>query len=167
MGIHAYDVLTPITKQMLPALDRILGKGETFVQENGLEERVLLQYRLAPDMFDFTRQIQIATDQIKGGFARLAGQESPSWPDTESSFAELRARVQKTIAFAGTFNREQFDDAADRDIQLKFPGVTLDFKGEEYLLGFVLPNFYFHMTTGYDILRHNGVGLGKAHFLGG
>jgi hypothetical protein len=167
MAIQAYDLLKPICDQMLPALNGILSKAEADAQERGIEERVYLDARLAPDMFAFARQVQIATDLLKGAFSRLSGGESPSWPDEESSFAELRARVQKTIDHVGSFAREQFDDAAERNVELKFPGVTFNFKGQEYLLGFVLPNFYFHMTTAYDILRHNGVTLGKKDYLGG
>jgi hypothetical protein len=165
--VHAYDLLKPICDQMLPALSDILSKAEHDAAERGIEERVLLESRLAPDMFACARQVQIATDLVKGGFSRLAGEASPSWPDDESSFAELRARVQKTIDHISSFEREQFDDAANRDIELSFPGVTFNFTGQEYLLNFVLPNFYFHMTTTYAILRHNGVALGKKDFLGG
>jgi hypothetical protein len=167
MSVQAYDVLRPICDQMLPALDGILQKARDDAAARGIEERVLLESRLAPDMFALARQVQIATDLLKGGFSRLAGQESPSWPDDEDSFEKLRARVRKTIDHAASFSREQYDDAAGRDIELKFPGVTFSFKGEEYLLNFVLPNFYFHMTTAYAILRHNGVALGKKDYLEG
>jgi len=167
MAVQAYDLLKPVCDQMLPALDGILEKAAQDAQARGIEERVLLESRLAPDMFAMARQVQIATDIIKGGFSRLAGQESPSWPDDEASFTDLRSRVSRTIDHVASFSREQFDDAADRDIELRFPGVTFNFKGEAYLLGFVLPNFYFHMTTAYAILRHNGVGLGKKDYLGG
>lgn len=167
MSAHAYDVLKPICDQMLPALDNILAAAAADAAERGIDEQVLLNARLAPDMFACARQVQIATDLIKGGFSRLAGQESPSWPDDEASFAQLRARVKKTIDHVGSFSRDQFDGSESRDIELKFPGVTFNFKGSEYLLTFVLPNFYFHVTTTYAILRHNGVKLGKKDFLGG
>jgi len=167
MAIHAYDLLKPLCDQMLPALAGVLAKAEADAKARGIPEDVLLGSRLAPNMFACARQVQIATDIVKGGFARLAGQQSPSWPDDEASFAELQARVHKTIDYIGTFSRGQFDDAAGRDIELKFPGATFNFTGERYLLNFVVPNFYFHITTGYAILRHNGVGLGKADYLGG
>jgi hypothetical protein len=167
MTVQAWDVLKPVCDQMLPALAGILQKAEQDAAARNIDDRVLLEARLAPDMFAMARQVQIATDLVKGGFSRLAGQESPSWPDDEASFAELRARVKKTIDHVGSFSREQFDDAAGRDIVLAFPGATFEFKGEEYLLNFVLPNFYFHMTAAYSILRHNGVGLGKGDYLGG
>jgi len=167
MSVQAYDLLKPVCDQMLPALDGILQTAEQSAKAREIDERVLLESRLAPDMFPMARQVQIATDIMKGGFSRLAGQQSPSWPDEEASFAELRSRVSKTIDHVASFSREQFDDAAGRDIELKFPGVTFNFKGEAYLLGFVLPNFYFHMTMAYAILRHNGVGLGKRDYLGG
>ncbi|HMB73592.1 MAG TPA: DUF1993 domain-containing protein [Gammaproteobacteria bacterium] len=167
MTVHAYDLLKPVCDQMLPALANMIGKAEADAAQRNIEEHVLLDARLAPDMFAFARQVQIATDLVKGGFSRLAGQESPSWADDESSFADLKARIAKTVEHVGTFTREQLDDSAGRDIVLNFPGVTFNFKGEEYLLNFVLPNFYFHMTTAYAILRHNGVGLGKKDYLGG
>jgi hypothetical protein len=167
MTVHAHDLLKPVCDQMLPALAGILSKAEADAAERNIEERVLLESRLAPDMFTCARQVQIATDLVKGGFSRLAGQESPSWPDDEASFAELRARVQKTVDHIGSFSREQFDGSESRDIVLNFPGVTFNFKGAEYLLNFTLPNFYFHITTAYAILRHNGVGLGKKDYLGG
>lgn len=167
MPVHAYDLLMPVCDQMLPALSAVLEKAESDAGERGIEESRFLEARLAPDMFAFARQVQIATDLVKGGFSRLAGEESPSWSDDESSFAELKARVQKTIDHIGSFSRDQYDDSASRDIELKFPGITLNFTGDEYLLNFILPNFYFHVTTAYLILRHNGVGLGKRDFLGG
>ncbi|MGD8808246.1 MAG: DUF1993 domain-containing protein [Gammaproteobacteria bacterium] len=167
MTVQAYDLLKPVCDQMLPALDGILQKAEEHAAARAIPERVFLESRLAPDMFALSRQVQIATDLVKGGFSRLAGHESPSWTDDEASFAELRARVRRTMDHVASFSREQFDDAADRDIELRFPGVTFNFRGDEYLLNFVLPNFYFHMTTAYAILRHNGVALGKKDFLGG
>ena len=167
MSVHAYDLLKPICDQMLPALDGILDTAAADAAERGIDERVLLESRLAPDMFAFARQVQIATDLVKGGFSRLAGQQSPSWPDDESSFSELKARVAKTVAHIDSFSRGQLDNSETRDIELKFPGVTFNFKGGEYLINFVLPNFYFHLTTAYAILRHNGVGLGKKDYLGG
>jgi len=167
LASYAYDLMTSTFNQFLPALKGILVKAEQDCSARNIDPQVFLQARLAPDMFAFTRQVQIATDQVKGGMARLAGLESPSWPDDEASFADLIARVDKAIAYMKEFQPEQFDDADTRQIVLKFPGVTFEFVGKEYLVGFVMPNFWFHMTTAYAILRHNGVTIGKADFLGG
>jgi hypothetical protein len=117
-------------------------------------------------MLPLTRQIQIMTDQAKGGASRLAGQESPKWADDERTFADLHARVAKTIAHLKTFKPEQFEGAETRAVELKFPNATFNFTGRDYLLNFVIPNFYFHYTTAYAILRHNGVPIGKGDFLG-
>jgi hypothetical protein len=151
---------------MLPNLNTILAKGESHAKERNIDQTVFLQARLAPDMFPFARQVQIATDQVKGGLARLAGTEVPSWADDEKTFAELRARVDKAIEFSQRFEAAQFDDAQARTIELKFPNATFEFTGRDYLLHFVLPNFYFHVTAAYAILRHNGVPLGKRDFAG-
>lgn len=167
MASYAYDLMTSTFNQMLPALKGILAKAEADCGARNIDPDVFLKARLAPDMFDFTRQVQITTDQVKGGMARLAGAESPSWPDDESSFAELIARVDKAIDFVKEFRPEQYEDADTREIVLKFPGITFEFVGKDYLTGFVMPNFYFHLTTAYDILRHNGVQIGKGDFLGG
>jgi hypothetical protein len=167
MSNNTYDLLTTTFGKTLPGLKTIIGKGEADAAARKIAPEVFLRARLAPDMFDFTRQVQITTDQVKGGMARLAGAESPSWPDDEASFAELTARVDKAIAFIGQFKPAQYEGAETRRIELKFPNASFEFTGKDYLIGFVLPNFYFHMTTAYDILRHNGVPLGKRDFLGG
>jgi len=117
-------------------------------------------------MYPLARQIQIATDVVKGCAARLAGQEPPSYADTESSFPELLARIDKTIAYLKTFTADQIDGSEERTIALKVGGKPMTFQGLAYLLNFVLPNLYFHTTTAYDILRHNGVVLGKSDYLG-
>jgi hypothetical protein len=167
LAINTFDLLTATFSQMLPALKNVLAKAEASCTARKIDPNVLLTARLAPDMFDLTRQVQIATDQVKGGMARLAGAESPSWPDDEASFAELIARVDKALAFSKQFSAGQYDEAETRKIELKFPNASFEFVGREYLLGFVLPNFYFHMTAAYAILRHNGVDIGKRDFLGG
>jgi len=167
MAYDTYDLMTSTFSKMLPALKGLIAKAEADCTARKIEPEVFLKARLAPDMFDFTRQVQITTDQVKGGMARLAGAEVPSWPDDETSFAALSARVDKALAFMKQFKAEQYKDAETRKIVLNFPNVTLEFIGRDYALGFVLPNFYFHMTAAYAILRHNGVGLGKRDFLGG
>lgn len=166
MTIDTYDLLSATSSKMLPNVKAILNKAEADAETRKIEPQVFLQARLAPDMFDFTRQVLIVTDLIKGGFARLAGIEVPKWEDNEKSFEELRARVDKTLEYAQTFKRAQYEDAEARKIELVFPQGTLEFVGRDYLLNFVLPNFYFHLTMAYAILRHNGVALGKRDFLG-
>jgi uncharacterized protein len=159
-----FDLLSSIFSQMLPNLKGILRKAEADAEARNIDPQVFLSARLAPDMFDLKRQVQIVTDQVKGGLARLAGVDVPSWEDDEQSFADLYARIDKAIEYLGTFRPEQFAGAETRRIELKFPQATLEFTGRDYLTRFVLANFYFHMTTAYAILRHNGVALGKRDF---
>jgi uncharacterized protein len=167
MTALAYDLMTTTFNKMLPGLKNILAKAEADATARKIDPKVFLDARLAPDMFGLTRQVQITTDQVKGGMSRLAGAEVPSWPDTEASFADLAARVDKAIAHVKSFKPAQYEGFEARKIELKFPNATLEFTGRDYLVGFVLPNFYFHMTAAYAILRHNGVALGKRDFLGG
>jgi hypothetical protein len=162
-----YSLASATFDKMLPALDGVLAKGEADAAARKIDPAVFLTARLSPDMFDLTRQVQIATDQVKGGMARLAGADVPSWADDEASFSDLRARVKKAQEFAKTFNAKQFEGAETRTIELKFPQASFSFTGSDYLTGFVLPNFYFHTTAVYAILRHNGVAIGKRDFLGG
>ena len=152
---------------MLTALDKVLSKAEADAAARKIDPAVFVNGRLAPDMLPLTRQVQIMTDQAKGGASRLAGQESPKWADEEKNFADLHERIAKTIAHLNSFKPAQFDGAETRAIELKFPNATFNFTGKDYLLGFVVPNFYFHYTTAYAILRHNGVPVGKQDFLGG
>src|SRR5262245_28541361 len=151
---------------MLTNLDKIFTKAEADAEARKIDPQVFVSGRLAPDMLPLTRQIQIMTDQAKGGSSRLAGRESPKWADEEKSFADLHARVQKTIDYLKTFKPADFEGAETRSIELKFPNATFAFTGKDYLLNFVVPNFYFHYTTAYAILRHNGVQIGKGDFLG-
>jgi hypothetical protein len=167
VAITTYDQLVIVFTQMLGALDKVLTKAEADAEARKIDPSVFTNGRLAPDMLPLTRQIQIMTDQAKGGASRLAGQEPPKWSDEEKTFADLHARVAKTIAHLKTFKPTDFDDAEGRSIELKFPNGTLQFKGKDYFLSFVVPNFYFHYTTAYAILRHNGVPIGKQDFLGG
>ena len=167
MAITIYDQLVPTLSLMLSNLDKVLIKAEADAAARKIDLDVFVNGRLAPDMLPLTRQIQIMTDQAKGGASRLAGQESPKWADEEKTFADLHARIAKTIAHLKTFKPEQFEGAEVRNVELKFPQITLNFTGKEYLLNFVIPNFYFHYTTAYAILRHNGVAIGKGDFLGG
>jgi len=166
MAFDIYEQLVPVFSGMLRNLDAILTKAEADAAARKIEPSVFLQGRLAPDMLPFTRQIQIMSDQAKGGASRLAGREPPKWADDEQTFADLHARIAKTIAHLQTFEPEDFTAAEERTIELKFPNGTLSFDGKDYFWKFVVPNFYFHYTTAYLILRHNGVQIGKRDYLG-
>ena len=128
--------------------------------------QVFLDARLAPDMLKLTKQVQIATDFAKGASSRLAGREVPRYEDNEASFAELQARIAKTRDYLATFKPADFEGSEERTVTLKVGGKDVEIKGQKYLLDVAMPNFYFHITTAYDILRHNGVPLGKGNFLG-
>ncbi|MBY0427627.1 MAG: DUF1993 domain-containing protein [Alphaproteobacteria bacterium] len=167
MSLSMYQASIPVIVHALNNLLGILKKGEAFATAKKIEPSVLVNARLAPDMFPLSRQVQIATDVVKGGAARLASAEIPSYADTESSFAELYERINKTIAFLNGFKAAQIDGTEDKAITLKVGGQDMEFKGQQYLLHFVLPNLFFHITTTYAILRHNGVDVGKKDFLGG
>ena len=161
MAYDIYDASIPPLIHMLGGLATILSKGEA---HGGIDPA---EARLAPDMLPLKAQVYIATDGAKGCGARLAGVEIPKYEDTETSFAELRARVTKTIAFLKTLDRKSFAGAENKEIILKFPSATLEYKGGDYVNKFVLPNVYFHITTAYGILRNLGVKLGKPDYLGG
>jgi len=165
MSMSMYRASVPVFLQILPCMSAILDKAAAYAAAKKIEPQVLLDDRLYPDMFPLTRQVQIATDFAKGACARLAGVEPPKYPDTETTFDELKARVAKTIAFIKEFKPSQIDGSEERDISLQMGGQTRTFKGENYLTSVVLPNFFFHATTAYAILRHNGVELGKQDFL--
>lgn len=167
MSYSIYDASIPVFQRTLKSLSAILTKMEAHAQEQKIDIKVLLDARLYPDMMAFTRQIQIACDHAKGAAARLAGVELPAFPDTETTVAELQARIQKTLDFISSLSAAQYEGAEDRAIKLVFPWATYDFIGRTYLAHWALPNFFFHATTAYDILRHSGVKLGKADFLGG
>jgi hypothetical protein len=161
-----YQASVPALVNMLNNLRAILDKAEAFAAERKIEPSVLLNWRLAPDMFPLTRQIQIASDLAKGGAARLAGHEVPSYADNEASFAELKARIEKTVKFIESIPPKEIEGSDERDIALKVGGQELRFKGGPYLVHFVLPNLYFHATAAYAILRRCGLEIGKRDFLG-
>jgi hypothetical protein len=161
-----YQASVPAFVNMLNNLSAILGKAEAFASERKIEPSVLLNWRLAPDMFPLTRQVQIASDIAKGGAARLAGREVPSYADDEASFAELKARIEKTVKFIESVPPKEIEGSEERDIVLKVGGQEMRFKGEPYLVHFVLPNLYFHATAAYAILRRCGIEIGKRDFLG-
>ena len=166
MSISVYDQSISRMSHMLNNLDSIVSKAETYAEENDIEPSALLHARLFPTMRDFIFQIQVATDIAKGCAARLAGAEIPKWSDDEETFIDVHARIKKSLDFLATFMPEQFEGSETRELELKLGSHTVNFTGQSYLLGFVLPNFYFHMTTAYDLLRHNGLDLGKRDFLG-
>lgn len=163
MSFGLYDASAPVFVRALTALSALLDKA----QAQGFDEAKLLEARLAPDMRPFPAQIQMASDSAKGAVARLTGTENPSMADTETSFADLKARIEATIAFIRSVEPSAFEGGEDRDVVLKFPGGEQHFKGGAYLTGFALPNFFFHVTTAYALLRAAGVELGKRDFLGG
>ena len=167
MAFTIYDASVPVFIRMLNNLAAILRKGAASAEARGIDPLVLTGARLAPDMFPLSRQVQIACDAAKGGAARLAGVDAPSHPDVETSFPELQARIEATIAFLETITPAQLENAEARSIAMKMQGVDFTFTGQVFLLNLSMPNFYFHISTAYDILRHNGVGLGKRDLLGG
>jgi len=167
MTFSIYQASVPVFIHGLKSLASFLEKGRADAEARKFEPSVLLEARLAPDMHKLSRQVQIASDTAKNAAGRLAGVELPSFPDTETSFDELQARIGKTIDFLGGLPEAQFEGSEGRQIVLKFPGREMAFNGASYLTSFALPNFYFHLTTAFAILRHNGVGIGKKDFLGG
>lgn len=156
----------PPVVQTLAALRTLIDKAEAFATERKISEAVILDARLAPDMFPFVRQVQLTTDFAKGIAARLAGREVPSYEDTERSFADLRQRIDKTVSFVASVPLAEIDAVAGRDVTIRMRGQPVTVKGEPYLVHFALPNLYFHAAAAYAILRHNGVVIGKADFLG-
>lgn len=161
-----YQASVPVFIRMLGNLRAILEKGAAHAAAKKFDPAVLVTSRLAPDMFPLSRQVQIATDMAKGCAARLAGTEIPKWEDNEATLADLVARIDKCVAYLKGFTPAQIDGTEDKAIQLQMRTGTRDFKGQGYLLNFVLPNFYFHCTTTYALLRHNGVEIGKPDFIG-
>ena len=166
MSFDMYQASVPVLIRYLKNMTTVLDKGAAYCAAKKVEPAVLTGYRLAPDMLPLARQIQIMSDGAKGCGARLAGIDVPSFPDTEVTFDDLKARIAKTIAFLEGLKPAQFEGAETRDISLKAGPNELKFVGAAYLTDFVLPNFYFHATTTYAILRHAGVELGKRDYLG-
>jgi len=166
MTISMYQASVPVFLRMMNNLAGILEKGMAHAEAKKIEPEVLVNARLYPDMFPMLRQIRIATDAAMSGAARLAGMEPPAFENTETSFPELIGRVRKTIDYLNTFKPGQIDGSEGRQITLKLRDSTLTLDGQTFLLNRVLPNLYFHITTAYDILRHNGVELGKKDYIG-
>ncbi len=166
MSISVYDQSIARMRHMLQNLDNIVSKAEMYAEANDIEPSALLRARLFPNMGDFIFQVQVATDVAKGCAARLSDTEVPQWSDDEETFADIHARIKKSLDFLATFKPEQFEGCETRELEVKLGSHTVNFTGQSYLLGFVLPNFYFHMTTAYNLLRHSGLDLGKRDFIG-
>jgi hypothetical protein len=166
MTLSMYQATVPVFIRMLTNLSAILKKADHYTESNNIDPSALITARLAPDMFPFVQQIQIATDAAKGCAARLAQIDLPSFPDTETTFAELHERLNKTISFLKAVTASQVEGSEDRTVSLKIGGKEMTFKGQDYALHFALPNFYFHVSMAYALLRHNGLELGKKDYLG-
>lgn len=168
MSLSMYAASVPVFQHMLRNLVHILDKGEANAQARKFDPSVLANFRLAPDMLPLTRQILIACDAAKLGVARISGLEAPKFEDNEATFPELKARIQKTLDWLETVPASALDGTEDKDIT--FPvgrEATRTMKAQAYLLTWAIPNFFFHITTAYAILRHNGVDLGKRDYLTG
>ena len=163
-SLHAMSI--PVFTRMLNNLSKLLDKAEADASARGFDAAVLLQSRLYPDMFPLSRQVQLACDFAKGATARLAGIPVPSYPDQETSVADLKARIATTQAFIASVSKEDIDAGADRDVTVQMRDRSLEMKGLAYLSDMAMPNFYFHVTTAYALLRHNGVAVGKRDFVG-
>ena len=166
MPITMHSASVPVFVRLLGNLLKWLDKAEAHAAAKKFDASVYLGARLAPDMLPFTKQIQIACDGAKFGVARLAGVEAPKFDDTEASIDELRERIRKTISFMQSVSAAQIDGTEDKDVVIPRRDGSMTLKGEAYLTTFAMPNFYFHITTAYALLRHNGVELGKMDFLG-
>lgn len=167
MAYTIYDATLPPMVRMMENLLKIMDKATAQAKADKTDPEHLLGAKLAEDMFPFTRQIQIMSDAAKGCAARLSGQTAPSFPDEEKSFDDLKARINRTIAFLNSVKREQVEGSETKHIEIKTPNRTLEFSGTDYVNGFALPNFYFHLTTAYGLLRMKGISIGKMDFLGG
>ena len=166
MTISMYQASVPRFVNILGNLSNILDKAQVHVDAKKLDTATLTTYRLFPDMLPMTTQVQIACDAAKGVVARLAGVDIPVYEDNEKTLADLKARIAKTIAFIQTVTPGQIDGTEDKEIVIKRSDKETRYKGMQFLLGHALPNFYFHVTTTYNILRHNGIEIGKRDYLG-
>jgi hypothetical protein len=167
LSLSLYDVSIPVYLRLLGNLSHFLDKAETFAAEEGVALSTLADASFGHGMANFVRQIQFASDAAKSGAARLAGVEPPSMPDTETTFLELKARIAKTVAFVSSIKPEQLAGDVNREIVLKFPNGSMTFTAKDFVTTFSIPNFIFHVTTAYDLLRGQGVPLGKMDFLAG
>lgn len=166
MSFSMYSASAPVFTQILGGLSAILDKAQAHALAKNIDPNALLQARLFPDMFPFARQVQIACDFAKGAAARLGGVDVPKYDDTETSFAELKERIATTLAFIASVPQDGIEASAGRDITTGSGDKAKQWKGQTYLVHYALPHFYFHTTTAYNILRHNGVEIGKKDFVG-
>lgn len=166
MAISIYDFSVPVFTHLLVNLSKIIDKASAYAESRKIDPKVLFDARLAPDMFPFSRQVQIACDFAKGTTARLAGVDVPKHEDNEATLADLKARIAKTLDFVGSIKPGQLAGSEERQIVHEMRVMKLEMKGLQYLTAFSLPNFFFHVTTAYDILRHNGMELGKRDYAG-
>jgi hypothetical protein len=166
MPISSYEISVPVFQRGFTVLSKLLDKAEAFTEEKKIKPEVLVNARLSPDMLSLAGQIQRLSDTAKGAAARLSGTEAPSFADDEVTLADLRTRIAKTVSYLASVAESAFEGAEERDVVLKTRQQEVHYKGKDYLLTFALPNFYFHLTTAYAILRHNGVPVGKLDFLG-
>jgi len=166
MSLSMYQASVPVFIRAFKNLTGVLQKGEAFAQAKKIKPAVLINDRLAPDMFTLSRQIQIATDVARRGVARLAGVEPQKFEDNEKSFADLYDRINRTIAYLESFRPQQIDGTEDKPISFEIGSNKMNFTGKEMLLNFSIPNVFFHTTVTYAILRHNGVEIGKSDFIG-
>lgn len=166
MSLSIYEISVPVFVRKLGVLSRLLAKGEAHAAASGMAPAEILEAKLAPNMYNLIRQVQTACDAAKFGAARLAGITPPSHPDTETSFAELQARIKSVLDFLNGLDQAAFEGAENKPVALKTGSGDLSFDGKGYLLTFALPHFYFHIVTAYDILRHKGVELVKGNYLG-
>lgn len=166
MSLSMYQASVPVLQRRMRQLIGILDKAEAHCTAKKIDPDVVVNARLAPDMFPLKRQIQIATDMAKAAGARLSGTEMPKWEDTEATFADLKARLQKSIDYLQTFQPGQIDGSEDKDISLTISGQPAVLKGQMYLFNHAFAHFDFHVVTAYNILRHNGVEIGKRDFVG-
>lgn len=166
MTISMYQASVPVFLQLLNGLSKNLQKAADQAAAKKIDTAAYLGARLYPDMFNLVKQVQLATDFAKGAGARLAGIEVPKFADNEASFEELQERIAKAVNFLKSLTPQQIDGSEDRDITLTIGGKPVPFKGQHYLLSSAIPNFFFHVTTAYALLRHNGVEVGKRDFMG-
>jgi uncharacterized protein len=167
MSFNMYQASVPVFVRMLGNLSSILDKAAAHAEAKKIDQAIFINARLTPDMYPLSRQVQIATDMVKGCAARLADTEVPSYEDKETTFAELQERIKKTVIFLESVSAEQINGSEERMVTLKLRGKEIRFLGQPYLFNFVLPNFYFHIAMTYAILRHNGVDIGKMDYIGG
>lgn len=166
MSLSMYDVCIPTLTRALTNLSSFLGKGAEYVEAHNLDPKALPNFRLYPDMLPLKWQVYIATDTAKFSVSRLGEVEAPKFEDTQETFSELKDRVEAVLTFLREVKPEDINGTEDKEVVLKRKSGDLKYSGQQYLLGYALPNLFFHVTTAYDILRHNGVTLGKADFLG-